>query len=568
MKTLKVICVCLLAGILSAHADKGKSQGLGNLLEAKSKLNPKQKFISLYASAGESKFVSVKGEVGIPKYVILTRGFFKKKTAVAVLSYDNQTQCTFDNKKAFGPFVKYYFKDCNDGAVPGDHIRVNNGVSLHVEGSSGVTLKASVLVYKYIQKGIKLPDMDAKEGQVLVFDGEIWSPADYLPDGQAQGQALLWDGSSWVPSELPSIQGPQGEQGLPGVAGPQGPQGEQGPAGPQGEKGEKGDQGPQGIAGAQGAKGDKGDQGIAGPQGPAGPQGEKGDQGIPGVAGAAGPQGPQGPAGAQGPQGLPGAQGPQGPAGPQGEQGIPGVAGPVGPQGPQGVAGPQGPVGPQGEQGPKGEDGKDATVSLTAGAGIVAGTDAGGKIGSTGTIAVNVGTAAGQIPQLDSQGKLPASVMPADSGSGSSMEVAYLKDIKPSGTHGGDCTAGVWHQRTLNNLQGGADFVSLAGNQFTLQPGTYNFQVIAPTYLDNIHKAILFNVSGNATALVGSTGRTHVNYGGMNSSFINGSVEVTAPTIFEVRHRCSSDRTIVGFGLAANFGVDEVYTQITIVKTK
>jgi hypothetical protein len=237
--------------------------------------------------------------------------------------------------------------------------------------------------------------------------------------------------------------------------------------------------------------------------------------------------------------------------------------------GPAGPIGPQGPQGPQGERGLQGEPGKDATVSLSAGAGIVAGTEAGGKIGSTGTIAVNVGTAAGQIPQLDANGKLPASVVPEqDGGSGDAWEVAFIKDVRPNGTHGGDCISGDWRQRVLNTLDTSGDFVALANNQFTLQPGTYQIEVVAPTYLDNIHKAILRNASDGSVSLVGSTGRTHINYGGMNSSFINGALEVTAATTFEIQHRCSSDRTIVGFGLAANFGVEEVYTQVKITKMK
>lgn len=505
--------VCLQAQLFA----KGQEKGLDKMLQVKHGESSKSKYVSLYASSGEVEFRALKGEVGIPKYVILTRGFFKKKNAVAVLSYDDNTQCTYDDKKAFGPFVKYYFKDCNDGSRPGDQLRVTKGVSFNVQGSSHITLKATVKVYKYIHSGIRLPDMDAQIGQVLKYDGELWSPADSIPDGQDQGQILIWDGTSWIPSEMPSVAGPQGPEG---IQGPQGLPGIQGPAG---------------VAGAQGPKGDKGEKGDTGPQG------------LPGI---------------QGPAGVAGAQGPKGDTGPQGPAGV---AGPMGLQGPQG---PQGAQGPQGEMGPAGADGKDATVSLTAGNGILPGSGAGGKIESTGTISVNVGTSAGQIPQLDSNGKLPTSVLPDDVNSGGSFDVVYLKDIKPNGTHGGDCTAGVWHQRTLNSQQGIGDFVALSANQFTLQPGTYVVEVNAPTYLDNVHKAILFNVTSGATQIVGSTGRTHVNYGGMNSSFVNGIVEVTAATTFEVRHRCSSDRTVVGFGLAANFGVDEVYTQVKIVKTK
>ena len=306
--------------------------------------------------------------------------------------------------------------------------------------------------------------------------------------------------------------------------------------------------GPQGL---KGDKGDKGDTGAVGPQGP---------QGVAGADGAAGPMGPQGVAGADG------AAGPMGPQGLKGDKGDKGDTGAVGPQGPQGVAGPMGPQGLQGIAGEKGDKGEDATVSLTAGNGIVAGTGANGEIESTGTIAVNVGTSAGQIPQLDSAGKLPASVIPdSQAASGSSVKIAYIKDVKPSGTHGGDCTAGAWNTRDLNSYQGEA-FGSVSGNRIALAPGKYLFEVVAPAYLDNIHKARLFNATTGATLLVGTAGRSHTSYGGVNPSFIQGEVVLTAGAEVEVQHRCSASRTIVGFGVAANFGVDEVYTHVKIIK--
>ncbi len=478
------------------------------------------KYLTIYASSSESKEVSVRGVVGIPSYILLSRGLPLFKRADATLVYDDNIECHYKKRRFFGFLIKYYFDGCSDGSRPGDRISVNDKVTLHVESRSRLTMKASVKVYEYVANGIRLPNIGAQEGQVLTFDGDMWVAADGLPSGETQGQILIWDGTGWMPSEMPTVQGPQGEQG---EVGPQGPAGVAGPMGPQG---------PQGVAGAPGS---------IGPIGPQGPQGEKGD---------AGPMGPQGIAGAIGPMGPQGEQGPQGPAGPQGP------VGPIGPQGPQGEMGPQGPAG------------SDATVSLTAGAGIVG---AGSAIGSTGTIAVNVGTGAGQIPQLDSNGKLNKAILPDDiasggSGGGTDIKIAYVKDIKPSGAHGGGCTAGIWHQRVLNTVEGDSSIVTLANNQITLSEGTYHIEVLAPAFLSNVHKAVFQNVSTGTPQLVGQIGRTHVTYGGTAPSFIQGVVEVTNDTIFEVQHRCTSGRDVVGFGVAANFGVDEVYTTVKITK--
>jgi len=292
-------------------------------------------------------------------------------------------------------------------------------------------------------------------------------------------------------------------------------------------------------------------------------------QGPKGETGAAGPQGLQGPkgeTGAAGPQGLQGIPGQAGVSGAQGLQGIKGDKGDKGDQGIQGLQGLKGDVGAPGLNGAQGPAGSDATVALVAGAGILAGSNSNATIGANGVISVDVGNGAGQIPQLDAAGKLPASVMPEDTSDSGGIKVAFIKDIKPNGTHGGDCVTGDWRQRTLNSLETSEDFVSLVSNQITLAVGTYMIEVQAPAYLDNIHKAILRNITSGAVALAGTTGRSHPNYGGMNSSFINGKLVVSTPTTFEVQHRCTSDRTIVGFGIAANFGVDEVYTQIKVIK--
>lgn len=540
--TLLILCLPLLFGQALAKSP----------LKVGKKSAKTPKYLTIYASPSESKEVPVRGVVGIPSYVLLTRGLPLFRSAEATLVYDDSIECHYKKRRFFGLLIKYYFDGCSDGSRPGDKISVAEKVSFHVDSRARLTMKGVVKVYEYVANGIELPNIGAQEGQVLTFDGDMWVARDGLPEGQEQGQILIWDGTGWTPSDLPTVQGPQGEvgpqgpAGAPGVAGPQGPQGEIGPQGPAG---------PQGAPGVAGAQGPQGPQGEVGPQGPQGPQGEIGPQGP---AGPEGPQGPQGDAGPMGPQGVAGVQGPQGPQGEMGPQG------PVGPQGVPGVAGPQG---PQGEMGPQGPAGSDATVSLTAGAGIV-----GTTIGSTGTIAVNVGTGAGQIPQLDNNGKLNKSVLPDDIGSGSGggtdLKIAYVKDIKPSGSHGGGCTPGIWHQRVLNTVEGDGEIVTLANNQITLGEGTYHIEVLAPAYLSNVHKAVLHNVTSGAPQLIGQIGRTHVTYGGTAPSFIQGVVEVSADTVFEVQHRCTSGRDVVGFGVAANFGVDEVYTTVKITKVK
>ena len=272
--------------------------------------------------------------------------------------------------------------------------------------------------------------------------------------------------SQWLAS-LVGPQGPTGATGATGPAGATGPQGPQGPQGATGAQGPQGEQGPAGPPGADGADGAAGAPGADGADGrtilngsgaPSSGTGADGDFYIDTAADAIyGPKavgawgsptplvGPQGPAGADGADGAAGATGPQGPQGPAGPQGDAGPAGATGPQGPAGATGATGATGPQGPAGvvtataPITYDAGTQTVAITAAttsaAGSMSAADktkldgiaAGAEVNvnadwnassgdaqilnkpALGTAAAqNVGTAAGNVVQLDGGGKLPA----------------------------------------------------------------------------------------------------------------------------------------------------------------
>ena len=446
--------------------------------------------LRIFAKAGEVKHVSFKGVVQVPESVRVNASILREGSSSVTVSFDGRTQCQYSAKLTKKFFNAYYgLLGCSDGSRPGDDIKVNSSVSVLLR--DGKTTPSTVYVSLKIEEkflaGLKFPELDASRGQILRFDGELWTPTDYIPDGQASGDVLMWDGSTWTASKIPG-----GGAGTPGPQGPQGPQGEQGIAGPQG------------------------------PQGPAGPAG---------ATGSVGPQGPQGPAG---------------PAG---------ATGSVGPQGPQGLQG------LKGDKGDKGDTGDAGLVNLVAGNGIVGPT----INGNGGTVAVNTGTAAGQIPQIGADGKLPSAIMPY-----AQQRVAFIKDVKPNGTNGGSCDpVKGWEQiRDLNTLSGDSSFVSVASNQITLDPGTYTFEAQAPAYLDGFHKAVLVNAATGAFVLVGSNGRSHSTAGGMEPSIIMGQLNLTAQTTFVIKHRCGNKMDNVGFGTAVSFGVDEVFTQVKITKVK
>jgi hypothetical protein len=294
-----------------------------------------------------------------------------------------------------------------------------------------------------------------------------------------------------------------------------------------------------GLDGLAGTKGDKGDKGDAGAMGP---QGIMGLMGLDGLAGTKGDKGDKGDAGAMGPQGIMGLMGLDGLAGAKGDKGDKGDAGAMGPMGLQGLSGLQGEKGDKGDRGDKGDAGRDANLYA--------------------------GTNPGDMVQLDQDGRIPASVMPAVAASNNVSEVAYIRDVKPSGVHGGSCFANTWVKRDLNFHSGSTSFISLANSQITLAPGEYRIEGRAPAFQIASHKAKMVLVSNGATVLVGSSARSHATYASATDSFFNDTLIVNVTSTFEIHHICAKDYLDYGLGAAGAFGEPEVYTQLKIEKVK
>lgn len=498
--TALTLSLVMYAGLAQAKNDNNNGNHYGNDdKDAVVLVSPKQingnssserGSLTIHAKAGELKTVNFNGVLKVPEQVRVNAAILRTGNSQVQLAFDNRILCTYQTKLTLKFFNAYYgLVGCNNGARANDEIKVDSSVSLILKDVKGTpaTVYAALKIEEKFLAGLKFPDLDVSEGQILRYDGELWVPSNYIPDGQANGDVLVWDGSAWTASKINA-----------------------------------------GGTGSQGPKGDTGEQGPMGPQGPQGPQG------LTGLAGATGAVGPQGPQGLQGPQG------PAGVAGPQGLQGI---------------------AGANGAKGDKGDQGDPGLVSLTAGNGILGGT----INGNGGTIAVNTGSGAGQIPVIGTDGRLPASIMPY-----AQQKMVFIKDVKPSGTHGGTCDpVKGWEQiRDLNSLTGDTSFVALSQNQITLDAGTYAIEASAPAYLDGFHKAILVNAETGAMVIAGSNARSHGSAGGIEPSMIMGQLVLSAQTTFVIKHRCTTKMDVMGFGSAVNFGVDEVYTQVKITKLK
>lgn len=148
---------------------------------------------------------------------------------------------------------------------------------------------------------------------------------------------------------------------------------------------------------------------------------------------------------------------------------------------------------------------------------------------------------------------------------GSTTPYFKITDTKASGTDGGTFTSGSFSTRTLNTIDSDPSsiLVSLSSNQFTLPAGTYQFNITAPAFNVTRHKAVLYNATAGANALIGTAQYSSASPGlGMNQSIICGVVTIAVQSSFEVRHRCETTAATTGLGVASSFGVSEVYTTV------
>jgi len=136
-----------------------------------------------------------------------------------------------------------------------------------------------------------------------------------------------------------------------------------------------------------------------------------------------------------------------------------------------------------------------------------------------------------------------------------------IQDQKTSSTNGGTFTSGADRTRDLNTVVSDtAGIASLASNQITLPAGTYRFRIEAPALKVDNHQAFLYNVT-TATVIQRGTSAYNSSSGfqATTTSNISGKVVLAAPSVLEVRHRCTATLATQGFGSAASFGT-EVYT--------
>lgn len=149
--------------------------------------------------------------------------------------------------------------------------------------------------------------------------------------------------------------------------------------------------------------------------------------------------------------------------------------------------------------------------------------------------------------------------------------VAYINDIKASGTNGGTFTSGSFQTRTLNNLDDPMGIVtSLSANTFVLPAGRYILEGYATAYRVGAHKCKIRNVTLGTDLIIGSNGFSSnallaVDLANTVSLF-NGTIILATSTTLSLQHFGNVTQNTEGFGTAVSSGINELYSSIKITK--
>jgi len=160
----------------------------------------------------------------------------------------------------------------------------------------------------------------------------------------------------------------------------------------------------------------------------------------------------------------------------------------------------------------------------------------------------------------------------ADSLAYSGTPEVILAHVEPSGTDGGGQSSGSWSTRTLNTEKVDTDNVcTLSGNQFTLQSGTYDIEVLAVFHSCNGSKIRLWNVSDSGV-------QADINSNDIYSTNFSAPAAASGCCVIRSRFTLASSKTLriegrltlsnasQGWGVACSFSAEEVYMLVCLKK--
>tara|TARA_B100001093_G_scaffold423725_1_gene416715 strand:- start:73 stop:711 length:639 start_codon:yes stop_codon:yes gene_type:complete len=171
---------------------------------------------------------------------------------------------------------------------------------------------------------------------------------------------------------------------------------------------------------------------------------------------------------------------------------------------------------------------------------------------------------ANQVLKTDGSGNLSFA---ADQG-GKFASYAIICDQKAYNADGGTFTANTVTTRDLNTEISDADgIVSIAGNEFTLQAGSYFIRASAPAFFTQRHVAWLNNETDGTVVQYGTAELAEPVNGNVSRSFISARVTISGAKDFRIKHIGELTKSTNGLGVKNNFsGTNSIYTIVEIFK--
>lgn len=137
----------------------------------------------------------------------------------------------------------------------------------------------------------------------------------------------------------------------------------------------------------------------------------------------------------------------------------------------------------------------------------------------------------------------------------------HIQHQTASGVAGGDFTTGSWNTAPLNTvITNNVSGASLLSNQVTLPAGVYWFEANSGVGGIGNNQTKLRNITDVSDGFIGFTESTN------STSFTDGIINIGSSKVFELQVSGIATVAVTGFGIAASFGVSNIYRDVVIWK--
>ena len=147
--------------------------------------------------------------------------------------------------------------------------------------------------------------------------------------------------------------------------------------------------------------------------------------------------------------------------------------------------------------------------------------------------------------------------------------IAIFNETQAANTAGGTNATGSFTKRTLNTtVVNTITGCSIAASVITLPAGSYVVTANAPFYRTARAQLRLRNTTDSTNPIIGQSAYYVSAYEVQGVSQLLGHFTITGSKNFELQYYAGTAETTNGLGLAMNFGVSEIYAQISIEKVE